>query len=193
MSNGKIKKRVLVAVDLQNDFIDCHKLGTPQASIAARASVKLIEKWKGLIVATQDTHDGDYLKTHEGSMLPVPHCLKGTEGWEIDRDVLYALNHQGAYFGAQEKPTFGDLYLPDLIARVADVKTSDGLEIYLIGLCTDICVISNALLLRAAFVNADVYVVSDCCAGSSEEKHRAALKVMESCHITPISSKEIKL
>ena len=124
------------------------------------------------VVYTADTHPENYLQTREGRLLPVPHCIKGTAGWEILPEVYKA--------GAKvfEKPTFGSLELMDY------VKAGGYTEITLCGVCTDICVVSNALLIKAALPEAEVRVVSSACAGVTPEKHTAALETMRSCQIS---------
>lgn len=171
-------KRILVAVDLQNDFID-GSLGTPEARAIVPAAVRVIEGFDGLVFATLDTHDERYPFTREGRLLPVPHCVKGTRGHEPAPPVMERLSAKGAVF--VEKTTFGSAELPELIARAAG---GDPDEIELIGLCTDICVVSNALLLKARFPEAEISVDASACAGVTPALHEAALKTMASCQIT---------
>ena len=128
--------------------------------------------------ATLDTHFDDYMDTAEGKKLPVPHCIKGTDGWDFDDAVAAALAPKG--FIAVEKHTFGSTYLPELIREAA---RGEDFSIELIGLCTDICVVSNALILKAHFPEAPIAVDSACCAGVTPEKHEAALETMRSCQI----------
>ena len=130
---------------------------------------------------TYDTHTGDYMNTSEGRKLPVPHCIRGTEGWQLDRQVAEALT--GKTVTAVEKPTFGSTVLPELIRKAAD---GEEFTIQLIGLCTDICVVSNALLLKANFPEAPISVDAACCAGVSPATHRAALDTMRCCQIDVI-------
>lgn len=168
---------LLIVVDMQNDFID-EALGTPEAAGIVQRVVEKIKGFEGTIIATLDTHEADYLNTREGKYLPVPHCIKNTRGWELNGQVKRALEEKG--YKTVTKPSFGSLDLVELIRREFDVS---GLQIQLIGLCTDICVASNALLLKANFPEAVISVDSSCCAGVTQEKHEAALMTMESCQI----------
>ena len=165
-------KPYLIVIDMQNDFID-GALGTPEAQAMLPRAVERIRGFRdGAVIATMDTHEADYLDTAEGQKLPVVHCVRGTEGWQIAPAVKEAL---GADCVIVEKPTFGSVRLPGLI--------EDPESIELIGLCTDICVVSNALLLKAHFPEVPIRVDSNCCAGVTPEKHRAALETMASCQI----------
>lgn len=162
-------KKTLIVVDMQNDFIDM-ALGTPEAvGIVPAVKAKIDEYVKNgdEIIFTRDTHGEDYLETQEGEKLPVKHCIKGTKGWEI-ADGLYV---EGCKI--IDKPNFGWPYW--------DEENLEAVEI--IGLCTDICVVSNALIIKAMFPDADVKVDSRCCAGVTPESHAAALKTMQMCQI----------
>lgn len=170
-------KHFLIVVDMQNDFID-GSLGTNEAAAIVGAAAERIRSFGGEIFATLDTHSGGYLETAEGKKLPVPHCIKNTEGWKINRNILAALCEKG--YTPVEKPTFGCIALPALIAGRADGEPFD---IELIGLCTDICVISNALLLKAHFPETDITVNASCCAGVTRQSHEAALTSMRMCQI----------
>ena len=170
-------KHFLIVVDMQKDFVD-GALGTPEAQAIVPAAVKLIEAFDGEIIATLDTHAGDYLATAEGKKLPVPHCIRGTEGWLPDRQIAAALEKKG--YTPTEKNTFGSVALPALLQEKA---AGDSFDILLIGLCTDICVISNALYLKANFPECDIAVDAACCAGVSPQTHRAALEAMRCCQI----------
>lgn len=166
--------KVLVVVDMQNDFID-GSLGTKEAVAIVPAVVEKIKNWDGAIVATRDTHPEDYLNTQEGKFLPVVHCIEGTPGWEIAPAVSAALEEKEAEI--IDKPTFGSTILAEMLLG-EDID-----EIELIGLCTDICVVSNALLLKANMPEVPMSVDSACCAGVTPEKHEAALETMRSCQI----------
>ncbi|MBR5959498.1 MAG: cysteine hydrolase [Clostridia bacterium] len=172
-------RKILVAVDLQNDFID-GALGTKEAEAIVPAAAARIREWREAgadIFATLDTHEANYAETQEGKRLPVPHCIRGTEGWQLNPVIREALGDCTLV----EKPSFGSIRLPELIReKIGDGK---GATIELIGLCTDICVVSNALLLKAAFPEATIQVSSACCAGVTPEKHKAALETMASCQI----------
>jgi nicotinamidase-related amidase len=170
-------KRFLVVVDMQNDFVD-GALGSEQAAAIVPAAVKKISSFDGDIFVTLDTHFEDYLQTSEGKKLPVAHCIKGTNGWRLNKDIKAVLDEKD--FTEVEKNTFGSVNLPGLIKKAAG---EEDFSIELIGLCTDICVVSNALLLKASFPEAPISVDSACCAGVTNEKHKAALETMRSCQI----------
>lgn len=172
-------KEILIVVDMQKDFVD-GALGSAEAVAIVDNVVEKINNFEGDIIATYDTHEDNYMETREGKYLPVPHCILGTEGWELNDRVQKALDAKG--FRAVEKPTFGSVDLVDII-REYDVND---IRITLIGLCTDICVVSNALLLKANFTETDIAVDAKCCAGVTVEKHLAALETMRSCQIDVI-------
>lgn len=173
-----MKKRFLIVVDMQNDFIT-GSLGSDEAKKIVPNVIKEIENFDGRIIATLDTHDEDYLKSMEGKNLPVQHCVKDTDGWQIEGNVKKALEKRE--YTALTKPTFGSVSLVEMLKKEFDL-TSD-IEIELVGVCTDICVVSNALLLKAYFPDTEISVNSLCCAGVTPEKHEAALETMRSCHI----------
>ena len=165
---------VLIVIDMQNDFID-GALGTAEAvAIVPNVKKKVAEYLSsgGTVIYTRDTHTPDYLSTQEGKNLPVIHCVKGTPGWEI-ADGIYA---DGST--VVDKPSFGSTELPKVLAGIPSLES-----IELIGLCTDICVISNAMILKAAFPEIPITVDSSCCAGVSPESHENALKAMAVCQI----------
>lgn len=169
-------RKILIVIDMQNDFIDA-ALGTKEAVAIVDAVKKKIWTYPARdIIATMDTHGENYMETQEGKYLPVPHCIKGTKGWEIRPDIAELLKGAKIY----EKPTFGST------AMAADLKAlseQEEIELELIGLCTDICVVSNALLLKAAMPEVKISVDPSCCAGVTPEKHMAALETMRSCQI----------
>lgn len=170
-------KQFLIVVDMQKDFVD-GALGTPEAVAIVPRVAKKIREFKGDVVVTYDTHYEDYLTTAEGRKLPVSHCVKGTDGWQLDAAVAAALADRP--YTVVEKPTFGSVDLPRLIAAAAE---EEPFSIELVGLCTDICVVSNALLLKAAFPEAPIGVDASCCAGVTPDSHRAALTTMTMCQI----------
>lgn len=170
-------KKFLVVVDMQKDFVD-GALGSREAVAIVPAAAEKIRSFDGDIFATFDTHFENYMDTAEGRKLPVSHCIKDTEGWKLNKDIAEALN--GKKFTPVEKYTFGSVELPDLIIREA---AGDDFSIEFIGLCTDICVVSNALLLKASFPEAAIAVDEKCCAGVTPEKHAAAIETMRSCQI----------
>ena len=169
-------RRILVVVDMQKDFVN-GALGTKEAVAIVPAVVDKIRQYeKENIFVTRDTHQKDYLTTQEGRKLPVEHCIEGTPGWELDPTVAEAV--QGA--AIVNKPTFGSTELMNIIREISE---KDEISIELIGLCTDICVVSNALLLKAAVPEVEISVDASCCAGVTPEKHEAALETMRSCQI----------
>ena len=171
--------KILVVVDMQNDFIS-GALGTPEAQAMLPRMVKYLrENDADRLIFTADTHYAEeYMDTMEGKKLPVPHCFYPSWGWEIADDIQ---NIYGDDIGPIMKPTFGSVYLMDCIADIA--IEADDLTIQFCGLCTDICVISNAMLAKAYFPNATIQVLSDLCAGVTPESHENALKAMAMCHI----------
>jgi nicotinamidase/pyrazinamidase len=171
-------KKVLIVVDMQKDFVD-GTLGSPAAAaIVPAAAKKILESDHDAILVTLDTHDADYLQTLEGQKLPVPHCIKGTPGHALDHDIQLAL--EGKNYISVEKHTFGSFDVPQILA---EKYPGEALEVELLGLCTDVCVISNALILRASFPDAKISVDARCCAGVTEETHQAALTAMKCCQI----------
>lgn len=171
--------KLLLVIDMQKDFID-GALGTAEAVEIVDDVVYEMNEWDGPILLTRDTHQEDYLTTQEGRRLPVVHCVEGTEGWALNTKIQEVVDAKG--LAVLNKPTFGSLELPDFIR--ANVENADELEeIELIGLCTDICVISNASICKAAFPETDVKVKASCCAGVSPETHQNALDAMSVCQI----------
>lgn len=190
-------KQLLVIIDVQKDFVD-GSLGSAEAAaiIPGVCDLILSRDWDS-IIATLDTHSGDYLSSREGQKLPVEHCIKGTPGWELDKKVeetLQKASGKGIMVLKVEKPTFGRHDLAEWLEtalRSRDGSIQDGIpegtQVFVCGLCTDICVISNALILKSALYDkADISVVKDCCAGTSPERHKAALDSMSSCQINVI-------
>lgn len=170
--------KVLVVVDMQNDFVD-GALGTREACAIVPDAVKTIEEFDGKIVATRDTHTENYMDSQEGKNLPVIHCVKGTEGWQINSEIQKALDEKQAV--VIDKPTFGSVELGEYVRKLDREEPVE--EILLIGVCTDICVISNALLLKAYLPEAPVKVAASCCAGVTPEQHAQALEAMKPCQI----------
>ena len=144
-------KKFLIVVDMQKDFVD-GALGTKEAEAIVPNVVGKIEGFDGEIFATLDTHFDDYMETSEGRNLPVMHCIKGSEGWQLDAAVKEALDKKG--YTAVEKNTFGSVDLPGLIGKAAN---GEDFAMEVIGLCTDICVVSNALLLKASLASCQIY------------------------------------
>ena len=180
---------ILVIVDAQNDFIN-GSLANKEAQEAVPKIVELIgsQDWDA-IIATQDTHYYKYLETKEGQSLPIEHCIRTTEGWKINSNILLAIfNSSAKQFKKIEKNTFGYLDIgQEVLDIVHGIAYDDEYNITIVGFCTDICVISNALILKAGYYsNGNIYVKADCCAGVTPEKHEAALEVMKSCQINII-------
>ncbi len=172
-------RKILLVIDMQNDFID-GALGTKEAEAIVEAVKTKIRTYPAAdVIATMDTHHENYMETQEGKYLPVPHCIKGTKGWEIRPDITELLAGAKIY----EKPTFGSV---SLAADLYGESMTEELEIEIIGLCTDICVVSNALLLKASMPEVKISVDPSCCAGVTPEKHLAALETMRSCQIQVI-------
>ncbi len=171
-------KKILIVVDMQNDFID--------GSLGSEAALLIVPKVKAAIeeaindgteiVFTRDTHYDNYMSTKEGSMLPVPHCIEGTDGHKISSELICYAEGRKTF----DKKTFGSIELMNYVAEGGYD------EIVLCGLCTDICVISNAMLIKAALPEADIKVLSDCTAGVSKETYDSALLIMNTCHIKTV-------
>lgn len=169
-------RNILLVIDMQNDFID-GALGTAEAAAIVDRVAEEIEKYPGGdIIATRDTHSENYLDTQEGKNLPIPHCIKGTPGWELHPKIAAALGGATVI----DKPTFGS---KELAERLIQLAQKEELGITLVGLCTDICVVSNALLIKAFLPETPVWVIEDCCAGATPESHQAALDTMRMCQI----------
>jgi len=166
---------ILVVVDMQKDFVD-GALGTPEAVKIVPRVVEKIKNFKGTVFYTRDTHQENYMESQEGKNLPVIHCVEGTNGWQIIPEV------EAIRAGKiVNKPTFGS---KELAIELAKVHESVGIEsITLIGLCTDICVISNALTLKAFLPETPIIVDASCCAGVTPESHMRALEAMKMCQI----------
>jgi nicotinamidase-related amidase len=170
-------RKVLVVVDIQKDFVD-GALGSKEAQEMIPFAVRKIKAFDGDIFVTLDTHTSEYMNTAEGRKLPVPHCIKGTDGWELNGDIKEVL--RGKQYTEVEKNTFGSVDLPALIKKTVG---EEEFNIELIGLCTDICVVSNALLLKATYPEVEISIDAKCCAGVTKELHNAALDTMRSCQI----------
>ena len=175
--------KILIVVDMQNDFLE----GSLRNEEGIKIIPKVVEKIKqyknnnDLVIATRDTHDISYLQTEEGKNLPVIHCVKKTPGWEINSEVKDVLTSSLVF----DKPTFGSLELA-LWLKSNYENIQEQLEIELVGVCTDICVVSNAILIKAYLPEAQIICNASCCAGVSVESHNAALLTMKSCQIKVI-------
>ena len=172
--------KLLIVIDMQNDFVTgC--LGTPEARAIVPKVKKKIEEWQkncwqgnyeNMLIFTRDTHGDDYLSTPEGKKLPIPHCIERTEGWQIvdglEQPNCSYINKQT--FGWNHLETFGNQFE----------------EINICGVCSDICVVTNALILKTMYPETEIIVDASCCAGTTPQTHRAAMEVMKSCQITVI-------
>lgn len=176
--------RVLIVVDMQNDFVN-GTLGTKEAVNIVPNVVDKINQFNGIIAVTQDTHDSDYFTTQEGQKLPVQHCLKQTNGWELCIPVFKAIcRHANVYEQDTKyyyKSAFGSIELANWLASENDINPID--EVTVVGLCTDICVISNVLLIKAFLPDVTITVDAACCAGVTPESHNRALAAMKMCQI----------
>lgn len=167
--------KAIVVVDMQNDFID-GALGTKEAQEMLPRMVKKLAAARAegtALIFTMDTHEADYLTTQEGRNLPIEHCIRDTAGWQI-ADALQPFVREAA--AVIEKPSFGSTKLPAALANYNEIE--------LVGLCTDICVISNTLLLKAFYPEKKIAVDASCCAGVTPESHMNALKAMKMCQVT---------
>ena len=180
-----MKKNILIVVDMQNDFID-GALGTSEAKMIVPNVVNKIHSYikdDDIILVTRDTHHEDYLFTEEGKNLPVEHCIKGTYGWELDKDVLDALNDGDVLRkqGTLDKPTFGSFALGLKLKELNEIFDIENIEV--IGLCTDICVISNAIIAKSVLPNVHIKVDASCCAGVNILSHNIALDEMRTLQV----------
>ncbi|MBQ6373565.1 MAG: cysteine hydrolase [Clostridia bacterium] len=170
-------ERVLIVVDMQVDFVS-GALGTKEAEAIVSRVAEKVRTFEGRVIFTRDTHTEAYPDTQEGRCLPVAHCVRGTEGWQLVPDLRGLAEGREVF----DKPAFGSVAL----ARALAAQAASIGSIELIGLCTDICVVSNALLLKAFLPEVPLFVDSACCAGVTPEKHLAALETMRSCQIRVI-------
>ena len=169
-------RKILVVVDMQRDFID-GSLGTKEAQSIVEAVKEKIRTYEPEnVVATRDTHPENYLKTYEGRHLPVEHCIEGTDGWQLYPGIDELLSGCVIF----DKPTFGSVKLAEYLKKL---NAASPIEVEIVGLCTDICVISNALLIKAYLPEVNISVDPKCCAGVTPEKHAAAIETMRSCQI----------
>lgn len=169
--------KILIVVDMQNDFLTGSLANPDACTIIPNILAEELKDDYEYILFTMDTHDDNYFQTAEGRMLPIKHCIKGTHGQQVVEE-LTTINKP---MGFQLKSTFGSLELAETIKGFDNVS-----EVTLVGTCTDICVISNAIILKTLLPELTVNVISDCCAGTTPENHAAALKTMKSCQINII-------
>lgn len=183
------KKIVDVVVDMQNDFVT-GALGTKEAAaimpLVARTANKAVDDGH-VVFFTMDTHSPEYLQTREGRVLPVEHCIKGTDGWQLVPEIAAAAKRLG-YEALVEKGTFGSAALPEIIRRQVSVGEIEKIRIY--GVCTGICVTANAVILRTAFPETDIEVLGNCCACVTSESHQAALATLGTLQCKIINTEE---
>ena len=177
-------QNILVVVDMQNDFID-GALGTKEAVAIVPAVEAKIKNFEGRVIFTRDTHEENYMDTQEGKNLPVPHCIRGKKGWELNPEIE-GLRKETPI----DKITFGSKDIGALLKEQHEVllqQGKDGIEsVTFVGLCTDICVISNAMILKADFPEVKITVDASCCAGVTPQSHKNALDAMKMCQINVI-------
>lgn len=166
---------ILVVVDMQNDFID-GALGSTEAPEIVEGINSLVSSFEGKVIFTRDTHTDSYMDTQEGRKLPVPHCIKDTHGWEITDKIAVPADAQ-----IIDKPTFGSVELAEMLVKLNESEPVSSVE--LVGLCTDICVISNAMLIKAALPEVTVRVRGELCRGVTPASHDTALRAMRACQI----------
>lgn len=195
--------KIVVVVDMQKDFVD-GALGTPEAQAIVPVVIerlKELDSSENLIFFTKDTHYENYLDTQEGKNLPVPHCIEGTPGWSICKPISSFVDYDSHFctYSSREicksrvlKSTFGSLDLAKIVQNIVhnDNVNNSVDEIILMGVCTDICVISNAMLLKAYCPEIKITVDATCCAGVTPESHKAALMTMKMCQINIIGEEQ---
>lgn len=169
---------VLLVIDLQNDFVD-GALGNKGNDKIVKPIESLVENFDGEVIFTRDTHDENYLESLEGSHLPVKHCIKNSKGWQIKIDTK---NHK-----IIDKPSFGSYELVEYLKKLNEKEKIK--NIYMVGICTDICVLSNAILIKNALLNTEVIVIEDLCKATNEKNHKIALDAMKSCQVNIVNSK----
>ncbi|WP_311377375.1 cysteine hydrolase family protein [Anaerococcus vaginalis] len=169
---------VLLVIDLQNDFVD-GALGNKGNDKIVKPIENLVENFDGEVIFTRDTHDENYLESLEGSHLPVKHCIKNSKGWQIKIDTK---NHK-----IIDKPSFGSYELVEYLKKLNEKEKIK--NIYMVGICTDICVLSNAILIKNALLNTEVTVIEDLCKATNEKNHKIALEAMKSCQVNIVNSK----
>ncbi len=167
-------KKALIVVDMQKDFIN-GALGTKEAEAIVDNVAEVVKTFDGDVIFTRDTHTDKYMETQEGRNLPVLHCIKDTEGWQIDRKLASLRTDAMQIF---DKPSFGSVALAEYLQAQKELES-----VTLIGLCTDICVISNALLIKAFLPEVEISVIEKCCAGVTPQSHQNALEAMKMCQI----------
>ncbi|MDU7650308.1 MAG: isochorismatase family cysteine hydrolase [Anaerococcus vaginalis] len=170
---------VLLVIDLQNDFVD-GALGNKGNDKIVKPIESLVENFDGEVIFTRDTHDENYLESLEGSHLPVKHCIKNSKGWQIKIDTKN--------YKVIDKPSFGSYELVEYLKKLNEKEKIE--NIYMVGICTDICVLSNAILIKNALLDTEVTVIEDLCKATNEKNHKIALEAMKSCQVNILNSKE---
>lgn len=183
--------KVLVVVDMQNDFID-GALGTPEAQTIVQNVINKMKEYENensIVFFTQDTHNKKYLETQEGKFLPIEHCIEGTYGWEIADSIKNEFQNGNYTLKKEDKGFKGNVYCKEgfgatgFFAWESNTYLKHAESIEFVGLCTDICVVSNALVAKSFFQEVPIIVDASCCAGTTPEAHQAALTTMKSCQI----------
>lgn len=177
------KKQILIVVDMQKDFTS-GVLGNPECEATVKEVVNVIKSndWDKIYL-TKDTHQKNYLNTQEGKNLPVEHCIEFTDGWEIREEILDAIGNKNATIII--KPTFGSLFLGNVL-RKEYFREQEKIEITIVGVCTGICVISNAMIIKAALPEAKINIIEKACACTTPESHKNAIEAMKMCQINII-------
>lgn len=173
-----MEHKYLIVIDMQNDFVT-GALGTAEARTIVPRVVRKAKGFQGAVILTQDTHGNDYLTTQEGRILPIPHCIRGTEGWRLVPELDRLKKELG--LTVYEKSTFGSIRLAKALYEKNKKRRIDFIE--LVGLCTDICVVSNAILFKAFLPETHIVVDASCCAGVTPETHAAALTTLRNCQV----------
>lgn len=178
MGKTNSKNATLIVVDMQNDFIT-GSLANPDAGKIVDPICELIKGWKGNIIITRDTHNYDYLNTAEGKKLPIEHCIEGTAGWCLEDRIMRVVWDRTSSYIVNKRDAFSlDWFHGSAIPAMCVYD-----DIYIVGTCTDICVVSNALVLKSAYPSKNIVVYENLCAGTTPERHKAAIEVMKSCQI----------
>ena len=174
--------KILVVIDMQNDFID-GALANPDGQAIVESMAEFIHNWDGPVYYTMDTHFEDYLSTREGKYLPIPHCIYCTHGFLINDTINKALEEKNAK--VFKKITFGSKYLAEYLFQMNTLAPCEGEpdEIYFCGLCTDICVVANIVLVKTLLPEANIYMIENLCAGTTKEKHNATIEVLKSLQV----------
>lgn len=173
-----MSKKFLIVVDMQNDFVS-GSLGTKEAEDIVSRVVKKVTEFDGQIYFTQDTHEDYYMQTQEGKLLPVEHCIIGTQGWKLIQELEEI--QKAKNLKVFQKSTFGSTKLAEELQKIWQMDKIESVE--LVGLCTDVCVISNALMIKAYLPEVPVYVDASCCAGVNPDSHTTSLNAMKACQI----------